>query len=523
MRVVTLVTLCFFALEFSYGQCGACAIGDTCTVSPPLPTVCPAITPTGMVGVPYAIDVTFWIPPSFPEPTTTLNVVLQQVTVTSISNVPIGLTFEADSPTLTYFPQEQPFGCVRVCGIPLVPSQDTIVISVLAQGTVGSIPTTQPYSLNIPVEVQPADGSNVGFSYTPDSGCAPLTVAFEPLISGPGLSSSYAWDFDNGSTYIGPDPPPQAYTTAGSYFPQLETTVTAPMLTQVVVSGVNGSWCGDLDEPSLFGNCIGQPDLYFVLRDSLGGSARSSTMNNVTSATWNGLALPLLMPPYSLSIYDADNLSDDDLLGTFALGSIEPGAYPFSVSGTSGSMTVQIQTVQTLTNTDTIVVFPAPSAQLVVDENALTLCAVDAEGLLLEWTLDGEPFLDGAGTCVPALNGSWMLVVTSALGCSDTTYMVLLDVGQDELLADGSSLMIYPVPNQGSFILNGSTGKYTGMLSMVLVDATGRVVHEAAWGQSSGSFSNAVSVPNAGPGIYSVALFCGGQPLGRRTLVIATP
>ena len=77
------VPLCWAVGSAGLAQCGACSIGDTCTVSPPFPTVCPQITPVGYVGHPYELDVTFWIPASFPEPTTQLNVVVDQVTGTA--------------------------------------------------------------------------------------------------------------------------------------------------------------------------------------------------------------------------------------------------------------------------------------------------------------------------------------------------------------------------------------------------------------------------------------------------------
>ncbi|HRH39211.1 MAG TPA: hypothetical protein PK760_12750, partial [Flavobacteriales bacterium] len=84
-------------------QCGPCTASDTCVVDPPFPSVCPATTLVGTVGVPYALDVTLWIPASFAEPNAGLTVVLQQVTANTIENVPLGLTYEASSPNFTFY------------------------------------------------------------------------------------------------------------------------------------------------------------------------------------------------------------------------------------------------------------------------------------------------------------------------------------------------------------------------------------------------------------------------------------
>ena len=113
--LLSLAVLC--GVAHGVAQCGPCVVGDTCTVDPPFPAVCPSVTPAGTVGVPFSIDVTFWLPPSFPEPTTQLNVVLEEVTLISIENLPLGLTYETNSPTLVFYPQQDPFGCVRVLSL----------------------------------------------------------------------------------------------------------------------------------------------------------------------------------------------------------------------------------------------------------------------------------------------------------------------------------------------------------------------------------------------------------------------
>ncbi|MBK7944676.1 MAG: hypothetical protein IPJ85_04900 [Flavobacteriales bacterium] len=80
------------------------------------------MAPVGIVGVPYELDVTFWIPPTFQDNTTSLNVVLQELTLLNLERVPLGLTFEASSPTLTYYPQISPMDACESVEFPCRPT-----------------------------------------------------------------------------------------------------------------------------------------------------------------------------------------------------------------------------------------------------------------------------------------------------------------------------------------------------------------------------------------------------------------
>ncbi|HRD52351.1 MAG TPA: hypothetical protein PKY96_06850, partial [Flavobacteriales bacterium] len=427
-------------------QCGPCAVGDTCTVNPPFPAVCPAVTPIGTVGVPYDLDVTFWLPPSFPEPTTQLNVILQQVTLISMENVPIGLTYEASSPTLTYFPQTDPFGCVRVCGTPLVAGNDTILITAFAQGTAGGIALNQNYSFGIPIQVLPAAQDSLpDFSFAPDSLCAPMMISFSEALGAPGVTTSFEWTFGNGSSFDGASPPDQSYSEGGAYPVTLQRTFSVPMITQIAITGVSNAWCGDLDEPNLpLVGCVGQPDLYFTLTDSRLALWRSAVVNNVQSTAWNNLSIPLGFPPFTLRIYDKDDLSADDLLGTFTLSAAE-GSASFSQGGTAGSRQVQVQTVLTSSYTDTVVVHPVPSIALELDLSANSICASDQTLAEYAWALNGVSVPDETGPCVPAANGLWSVVGVTAFGCSGAASLTVTSVGVEEGSSSGA-LHLWPNP-----------------------------------------------------------------------------
>ena len=60
---------------------------------------------------------------------------------------------------------------------------------------------------NITVQSQPSPS----FSLSPSSGCAPLTVSYTNLSA----SGDFVWDFGNGNTYSGQNPPDQTYNSDG--------------------------------------------------------------------------------------------------------------------------------------------------------------------------------------------------------------------------------------------------------------------------------------------------------------------
>ena len=52
------------------------------------------------------------------------------------------------------------------------------------------------------------------FTANPTTNCAPASINFNNTT---GLAGTYTWDFGNGQTFSGNNPPPQIYTTSGSY------------------------------------------------------------------------------------------------------------------------------------------------------------------------------------------------------------------------------------------------------------------------------------------------------------------
>jgi PKD repeat protein len=465
----------------------------------------------GYVGHPYQLDITLWIPSSFAEPTTQLNVVVDQVTGTGIEGIPPGLDYEASSPDFIFHPQEDPFACVRVCGVPLLATTDTMIVHATINGTVGGIGTTRGYDIPIPIKVLPTDSAPTPISLAPDPGCAPLSVQLGPVVEVPGYTTTYTWDLGNGTSSTLATPPNQVYG-AGTYPISLTTTHNAPTLTQLNITGVNNAWCGDLDEVNLpFIGCTGQPDLFFTLIDGRLGEYRSSVATNTQNHAWGGLSIPLVNPPYTLRIYDQDGLSDNDLLGTFTIDATI-GTVAFSGSGTSGERIATQSTIATITYTDTLVVLPSPNTTLDFNMTAGALCAADMGLPSYTWALDNEVVAGENGPCVLASNGTWTVTAVNALGCASTSSYQVIGLGVDgPSVAAGA---IYPVPNNGRF----AAPLPAASAEVVVMDAMGRIVYRAI--HTSGPGRAEIDLGPVAAGTYTCRVVA---PVGSfsRTFVVA--
>jgi len=87
------------------------------------------------------------------------------------------------------------------------PNPGTYTINLSAQNTL--LGCSKSTSKRITVQSAPSPN----FSVSPSSGCAPITVNITNLSS----SGTFNWDFGNGNTYTGQNPPAQTYTTNGNF------------------------------------------------------------------------------------------------------------------------------------------------------------------------------------------------------------------------------------------------------------------------------------------------------------------
>lgn len=412
-----------------HSQCSGCVPDLNCTTSPAFPTLCPATAADATVGVYYEQDFTFWMPATFTDPGSGFTVSLLQLTITGVSGLPFGLSFTTNEPSGVYYPPDNEFGCARVCGTPFGAGTYTVNISVLAHVSASGFELDVPQTFSTSITVLPGSGGNASFTYAPVSGCGSVTAGFQALIDGSPSPTSYAWDFGNGSTSTLANPPDQVYSSPGTYEVSLQTTIGGYVLNSVAVTGVNGNWCGDVEEPNLpLIGCTGAPDPYFVLTNAGGGTYTSSSFTDASTASWSSLGLLLDNPPYSLSIYDEDVVSGDDLLGTYNITLSAAGTFFFNVAGgTTGSFNISIEPQQVFQVTANIVVFPIPDVVLVQNSITSELCAEDLSLNSYAWLLDGQPVPDETGPClVPSGPGLWQVIGSNGFGCSDTSNTIVV-------------------------------------------------------------------------------------------------
>lgn len=410
-------------------QCDGCSPDLSCSASPAFPTLCPANAPDATAGEYYEADFTFWMPATFSDPGSGFTVDLLQITITGVSGMPFGLAFTANEPSGVYYPPENEYGCARVCGTPIIPGTYPVTIDVLAHVSASGFTLDVPQSFTTTITVVPGAGGNSSFTYTPTSGCGSVTAEFAALIDGSPSPTSYAWDFGNGNTSNQATPPSQTYSEPGVYSVMLETVIGGYVLGTVNITGVNGNWCGDVEEPNLpIIGCTGSPDLYFVLTNSTGGSFTSSTVDNSTTAQWTGLNQLLSAPPYSISFYDEDAISGDDLLGTYNIPSNGEGTYFINVAGgTTGSLVITNVPQQVFLDSALVSVLPLPEVLIDTTSGTGDLCALDQTFVSYAWFVDGALASGLEGPCInPSSPGVWMLVATNSEGCSDTSNTIVI-------------------------------------------------------------------------------------------------
>ncbi len=551
-------------------QCDGCSPDLSCTIEPAFPTLCPLVPPDATAGEYYQQDFTFWLPSSFTEPGSGVTVDLQQMTITSVTGLPFGLTFTASDPAGVYYPQEDQYGCGRICGTPLGAGDYLITINIIASVTFSGFDIDAPQQFQLPLTVLPGTGGNSSFTFSPTSGCGSVDANFNALIDAAPSPTSYAWDFGNGNTSTLATPPVQTYSTPGTYIISLATTVGGYVLNTVNVTGVNGNWCGDVEEPNIpLVGCTGSPDLYFELTNGTGTTITSGTVDNTTTASWTGLALLLDNPPYSIEFFDEDAISQNDPLGTYNIPANGEGTYFINVAGgTTGSLVIDLEPQQVFTDTDTIVVFPAPD--LVLTANGSQLCVANDTLASYVWFLDGDTVPNASTACIAAQgpgvytvsgtnafgctalsnelvvcptltiarngnvlfvpddfdsyawtyngapigndepfvftdgDGTYALTATNANGCTVTASYLLNTVGVEETASASFPLALYPNPNDGRFTVVAE-GLEEPVVQVEVHDAMGRMIHQQRVPTSAGTLQLAL-VLDLGPGAYWVRM-----------------
>lgn len=476
MRIITPIAFLLLTVGTVAAQCPECTPDTGCSTSPAFPAMCPMAPSDATVGEAYSQVVTFWMPPTFTDPGTGFTVDFEQMTITGVSGVPFGLSVSYNNPTGVYYPQQVQHGCSHICGTPLIPGQYPVTISILAKVNYSGFVLDVPQDFTLPLTVLPGSGGNAGFTFTPTTGCGSTEVQFDALIDGSPSPTTHAWDFGDGSPAVATASATHVFDEPGAYTITLETTIGGYVLNEVHLTGVNDNWCGDVEEPNLpFVGCQGAPDLYFILTDGQGNTHQSTTIDNSSAGQWTGLGLSLNTPPYSISFYDEDAISQDDLLGTYNIPQGGGATYNFNVAGgTTGHLLVAEQVQQQFIHTDTVRIFPLPEVVIMTDAATGELCLANDSLSAYIWFLNGDTVPGFTGPCImPTGPGLWQVQATDPYGCTAMADAVVV-CPEIEIVHNGPVLQVpsgytgyawthdgEPVGGNDPFLITLGDGLYT--------------------------------------------------------------
>ncbi|GIV41063.1 MAG: hypothetical protein KatS3mg034_0373 [Vicingaceae bacterium] len=453
-----LILIFFVFTNYLKSQCPGCQIDTNCTIVPAFPGTCPADTmPPGTVGIYYDQDVTFYMPEYFQVTSPVTQMVhLDELKILNVTGLPMGLNWQTNSANNTYNPSPgNERGCAKLCGTPMIPGFYTVTIFFQVTVTPQSIggQTTQNESTQMYITIYPNPSGNSAFTISNPVGCAPLTTTFSPVVAGNGNPLySYYWDFGNNSTSTLENPPPVTYTTPGNYVVYNTTTISAYTLTDVTFNvGSNTNWCGDVEEPSFFGNCTGNPDLIFKLLDNTSNVVYTSNeISNSMTGTWNNLNILLQNGPYIIQFWDVDNISPDDNLGNFILNFTTTGTYNLSGGGASGTFTIGTQAINTISDTDTVVVYPKPPALQITALPNDTVCENDSIMLFVpggynyQWYNDSGLIYNATDSFIYVhFPGNYFVKIENVYGCDTISPTITVN--------------FLPLPPKPNFWLIGNT------------------------------------------------------------------
>jgi Secretion system C-terminal sorting domain len=394
---------------YTIAQCPTCSIDSTCVSTDGFPTICPATLPNATVGEYYEGFLTFYMPPVINDPGSGLTVDLLQITITSVNGLPFGIEYTVNDADNIFYPtQGELYGCATLCGIPILPGTYDVVISVEAIVSALGSEITQYDSFIYTIVVDPGAGGTSTFSYDNAAGCGSLDVQYQATVAGqPGQWTTYTWDFGNGTSSYDSLPAVVHYDAAGVYTCSLTTVI-------------SGNWGGDVDD---FFSSPGDP--YFTVQDANGNVVyTSTTLSNVSSGSWSGVNVAMTSPGYSITFWDADDVSADDDLGTIIINAAV-GSQNFDAgNGTYGNVMVGLDEITNITSTADIQVFESPQTSIVLNDNVISLSNDTLSNYF--WYQNGALITGENGSALTASSsGYYHAVVSNLYGCNYETDSVL--------------------------------------------------------------------------------------------------
>jgi hypothetical protein len=420
---------CFSATSlFAYSQSGCPGCITSLADSLSVDTIFISDAPNGQAGVYYEGDLSFRLPQTTTpvaavDPDVPPGLTISKVTISGVSNVPPGLSWEPSQLEFNTSDGETD-GCVRFCGVPLQPGLYLVDVIITARLVI----IDQTASFTVPILIEPAESTTDGFSMVNNSGCGSVEVSFENKVPSNGKAGySYSWDFGNGVTSTEENPADQLYDLPGIYPVEYQAMIdtTGYFLTRVSINSVD---CNDL--------LGGRPDLKLNIFDPSGELIYvSGIVTNAQVPTAYELNLKLEEGNYALAVTDDDSGlgGADDQCGTVTFNRNTTG----NLSDGGLALTMEIlHPVETITSTDTVYVYDQPDPPTVTAMAGSPLCEGDTVLLIadyaerIQWYRDSVPVLGGTNDSLQVLqSGSYWVVYTSPDGCISTSAPATVSFG----------------------------------------------------------------------------------------------
>ncbi len=435
MKNLLILLFALHTLQFGYAQCPGCIIylpqglqEDTIFITD---------APDGTVFEYYEEDLSFRLPMTTTpvasiDSTTPPGLPISQMTITNVSNLPPGLNWEASQLSFNTGEMETD-GCVRLCGTPLVP--DSFAIQVEVEAVVLGFPNASSFS--VPIYIAPAMTGNEGFTMTGNIGCGSATVSFQNENPSNGQSGyTYQWDFGNGNTSTEENPPPQTYSSPGTYTVQYLATIDTAgyFLTQVKVTETD---CNDFNIPP-----ADKPDLYIKVFDPQGNQIYTSNVQqNVELPAYFPLYLPIHTGNYSIEVWD------DELIGMEQCGSVN---FNQTTTGSlsDGPLTVEITIYHPVTSIAAegqVIVYEQPDPPVLSWFGGPAFCQGDSFIVGTNYDHNLQWYRDSMllpGDTLPELtiyeSGNYRVSYTSPDGCISTS--------------DTVEVVVFPLPEEPVFV-----------------------------------------------------------------------
>ena len=375
----------------------------------------------GQVGVYYDSDLSFRMPKTTTpvnanDPDTPPGLGINKITITSVSNLPPGLGWEANQTVFNV--SEETDGCVKFCGTPLIPGFYNVEVVVNAE----VLFLSQVSSFSFPLLILPGTSVTEGFTLANNSGCGSVEASFTNNVPSAGNEGySYLWDFGNGNMSLSENPVAQLYTEAGIYEVNYQAVIDTfgYLLTEVVVESVT---CNDL-----FNNA---PDLRIEIWNPEGERILETLdIENAQTPLAFNVNIFIGEGNYVLRVMDEDSglQGGDDECGTINFNRLSNGS--FSSGGLQASLTI-FHPVDTIRSADTIRVYEQPDAPQLEGEGPATLCegdiyllsVVNGYDSSLLWYQDSLPLIEVEGPVLTVTSdGHYWVAYTNEDGCSATS------------------------------------------------------------------------------------------------------